>query len=95
MQSNEENIPNNGISNVNSKNYKFDFEEYSWNNNFANNCYMAKNVSETIEKERHAIEKDLKVLEAIELEKSKQKDLMISLMQLKEKLERKTQFKCE
>lgn len=94
MQSNEGNIQNNKISNVNSKKYKFDFEEYSWNNNFADKCYMAKNVSETIERERHAIEKDLKVLEAIELEKSKQKDLMISLIQLMEKLKEK-QFKCE
>jgi len=88
MESKEETIQNNETSNVNSKKYTFDFEEYSWNNNFYNNCHMAKNPLQVIENERHAIEKDLKVLEAIELEKSKQKNVMLSLLQLKEKLEK-------
>lgn len=88
MQSEDKNIKNNKIPNAYSKRYIFDFEEFSWDSNSANKCHITRNALKKIENERHNIEKDLKSLEAIEREKSKQKDLMISLLKLKEKLEK-------
>jgi hypothetical protein len=69
--------------------FKFDFEEYSWNNNKnvdLQTCGMARNALNKIETERKNIEYDLKILEALKQETSVQKDILFSLIQLKEKL---------
>lgn len=88
METNGENIPN-ATTNINSnKRYSFDFEEFAWSNR-SHHSYLAKNAISLIENERQNIETDLKLLETITREKSKQKELMISLFQLKEKLEKK------
>lgn len=87
MNKNEKDMQN--TSNVKpSKRYMFDFEQYAWNND-DNHNNLAKNAITVIENERQNIETDLKLLEAITREKSKQKDVMMSLFQLKEKLEKK------
>lgn len=79
--------------NVDCKNrFKFDFEEYSWNNGKnvdLKTCGMAKNALNKIETERKNIEYDLKILEALKQETSVQKDILFSLIQMKEKLKKK------
>lgn len=69
--------------------FRFDFEEYFWtvdNNVNLQTCGMAKNAWNKIETERKNIEYDLKVLEALNQETLVQKDILFSLIQLREKL---------
>lgn len=92
METNEDNIKNATTNDNSNKRYSFDFEEFEWSNR-SHHSHFAKNAISIIENERKNIEKDLKLLEIITLEKTKQKDLMISLFQLKEKLEKKINSK--
>lgn len=68
--------------------FMFDFEQYTWGQQFVK-CEMAKNAMDKIEQERRNIERDLKMLEAINQEKSRQENIMISLLRLKGELEEK------
>jgi len=68
----------------------FDFEQVNWNNVKINHSnIMTRNASRQIEKERENIEKDLKLLQAIEKEKSRLENSMVSFIQLKNELEEK------
>lgn len=88
MQTDCENEPSNA-SNVKPGNqYMFDFEQYRWGQQYVK-CEMAKNAIDKIEQERQNIEKDLKILEAINQEKSRQENIMMSLLRLKGELEEK------
>jgi len=70
--------------------YMFDFEQVNWSNVKINHSnIMTRNASKQIEKERENIEKDLKLLQAIEKEKSRLENLMVSFIQLKHELEEK------
>lgn len=92
MEKNEENIKNATTSVNSNKRYTFEFEEFAWSN-CSQHSHLGKNAISIIENERQNIEKDLKLLEIITREKSKQKDLMVSLFQLKEKLEKEIKSK--
>lgn len=88
MQSDSENEPSN-ISNVTPSNkYLFDFEQYTWGQQLVK-CEMAKNAIDKIEQERKNIEKDLNMIDAINREKSRLENLMMSLLRLKRELEEK------
>lgn len=70
--------------------YLFDFEQENWNNQKINRSnIMTNNAVKTIEKERENVAKDLKLLQAIEEEKSRLKNSMAIFIQLKNELEKK------
>lgn len=70
--------------------YLFDFEQENWNNQkmYRSNI-ITNNAVKTIERERENVEKDLKLLQAIEEEKSRLKNSMAIFIQLKNELEKK------
>lgn len=91
MQSDGENEPSNNSNVKPSSKYKFDFEQYTWGQQIVK-CEMSKNAMEKIEQERDDIIKDLKRLDAISREKTRQENIMMSLIRLKGELEEK--LKC-
>lgn len=88
MQSDED-IQNNILKDQSGNRYVFDFEQFKWDCQQPITYEMSKNAHEKIENERKNIEKDLKILEAIKKERSKQEKLMVSLLQIREELEHK------
>lgn len=70
--------------------YLFDFEQENWNNPIMyRSNIITNNAVKTIEKERENVEKDVKLLQAIEEEKSRLKNSMAIFIQLKNELEKK------
>lgn len=70
--------------------YLFDFEQENWNNPIMyRSNIITNNAVKTIEKERKNVEKDVKLLQAIEEEKSRLKNSMAIFIQLKNELEKK------
>lgn len=88
MQSDED-VKNNILKDHSGNRFMFDFEQFKWNSQQPVTYEMGKNAHERIENERLNIEKDLKILEAIKKERSKQEKLMVSLLQIREELENK------
>lgn len=88
MQSDSENDESDVSNTKPGQKYLFDFEQCSWSRRF-DKCEMAKNAMDKIEQERQNIEKDMKLLEAINQEKLRQTDILSSLLRLKGELEKK------
>lgn len=89
MQIEDKDIQKNTANVISGNRYTFEFEQYTWNSPQILKCDMAKNALKQIEDERTNIEKDLKILEAIKQERSRQMNLMAALLQTKEELEKK------
>lgn len=82
----------NNANEISGKRHVFEFEHYTWDYQKILKCHMAKNALKQIEDERINIEKDLKILEVINEERSRQINLMVALLQTKEELERKMEL---
>lgn len=89
MPTESDNKQNSTLNVDTNKRFKFDFEQFAWNNQQTFKCNMAKNAQNKIENERQNIENDLKMLKAIEQEIVTQKNVMTALFQVKEELEKK------
>lgn len=87
MQKEDPNSVQNNACDVNSKNkFRFEFEQFSWTDLPNLKCDMAKNAFDKIEEERKNIERDLKILNAVEQEKLRETNLLVSLLETKAKL---------
>lgn len=89
MESVNDNVQNKTNHLLMDNDYLFDFEQENWNNQIDRLNIMTNNAVKTIEKERENVEKDLKLLQAIEEEKSRLKNSMAIFIQLKNELEKK------
>jgi len=90
MESVNDNVENKTNHVMTDNDYLFDFEQENWNNQKIHRSnIMTNNAAKTIEKERENVEKDLKLLQAIEEEKSRLKKSMAIFIQLKNELEKK------
>lgn len=77
----------NYMSDVNSgKRFTFEFEQFLWDKSTVNYTF-SDGAQKKIEDERKNIENDLTILNALEQERSRQINIMASLIQLKEELE--------
>jgi len=90
MENINDNVQNKTNHVMTDNDYLFDFEQENWNNQKINRSnIMTNNAVKTIEKERENVEKDLKLLQAIEEEKSRLKNSLAIFIQLKNELEKK------
>jgi len=90
MQEIDDEIQNNINHAISDNRYVFDFEQVNWNNKQTNHkSSMTQNALNQIENERENIEKDLKLLQAINDERSRLENLMISFLEMKNELEKK------
>lgn len=69
--------------------FVFEFEQHSWHNSSFLKCDLSTNCRNKIEQERTNIEKDLKLLGIIQDERTRQKNIMMSVLKIKKKLEKK------
>jgi len=95
MQKEDKHLQQNTTDASSSKKYLFDFENLTWSSQENAKWDMSKNAWHKIENERKNIENDLRLLEAFEKEKSRATDIMESLFQIKEELEKKLKSNCE
>lgn len=90
MESVNDNVQNKTNHVMTDNDYLFDFEQENWHNQKIHRSnIMTNNAVKTIEKERENVAKDLKLLQAIEEEKSRLKNSMEIFIQLKNELEKK------
>lgn len=90
MQEIDDKIQNNINHAISDNRYVFDFEQVNWNNKQTNHkSSMTQNALNQIENERENIEKDLKLIQAINDERSRLERLMISFLEMKNDLEEK------
>jgi len=90
MQEIDDEVQNKINHAVTDNRYVFDFEQINWNNKETNlKSSMTQNALNQIENERENIEKDLKLLQVIEDERSRLENLMISFLQMKNDIEEK------
>jgi len=90
MQKIDDKVQNKINHAISDNSYQFDFEQINWNNKETNQkCSMTQNALNQIENERENIDKDLKLLQVINDEKSRLENLMITFLEMKNELEEK------